>query len=346
MRRCHWPSYGRAYTASLSTRTGLPRTSYYVERWGFCLSQRQLDQMPEGEYEVCIDSSLTAGSLTYGECSIAGDLSEEVLLSCHVCHPSLANDNLSGIALGTFAAKAIQRWPRRRYSYRILFIPGTIGSITWLALHEKDVARIKHGLVLTCVGDSGHCTYKRSRRGTAEIDHAVSICLAHGPDKHEALEFSPYGYDERQFCSPGFNLPVGCFMRTPNGRYPQYHTSADNLELVRPESLADSLEKLLAILAVLESNQTYWSTNQKCEPQLGKRGLYATMGGQSDRKEWEMALLWILNSADGQASLLDVAEKSGLKVAVLKEAADRLEQVGLVQALSHSPVEFASGARQ
>lgn len=302
------------------------RTSYYAERWGFCLSQRELDSWSDGEYEVCIDSSFSAGGLTYGECCVPGDSADEVLLSCHVCHPSLANDNLSGIALATCTARAVQAWPRRRYTYRFLFIPGTIGSITWLALREAEVARIKHGLVLSCVGDPGPCTYKKSRRGNALVDRAVAHVLQHSGDPFKVTEFVPYGYDERQYCSPGFNLPVGCFMRTPNGQYPEYHTSADNLSLVQPKSLADSYQKLLQVLHVLEHDRVYLNLSPKCEPQLGKRGLYATVGGQTDRKGLEMALLWVLNLSDGSAGLLDIAERSGLRFEQVRKAADALEE--------------------
>jgi aminopeptidase-like protein len=205
------------------------RTSYYRERWGFCLSENQLTEMTDGEYEVCVDSTLEPGHLTYGESVIDGETKEEILLSCHVCHPSLCNDNLSGVALLAFLAKHLQPLSLR-YTYRFLFIPGTIGSIAWLCLNEEKTERIKHGLVAACVGDSGASTYKKSRRGNAEIDQAVAHVLKTSGKEYQIVDFFPYGYDERQYCSPGFNLPVGCLMRTPHGKYPEYHTSADNLE--------------------------------------------------------------------------------------------------------------------
>ena len=212
------------------------RTSYYKEDWGFCLSHNQLLALKDEEYEVCIDSSLEEGHLTYGEYFIQGATKNEFLISCHICHPSLCNDNLSGIALATYLARSLAPVPLR-YSYRFLFIPGTIGSITWLALNEEKTSRIKHGLVVACVGDCGKTTYKKSRQGDAEIDKAVVHVLKESGQEYEIIDFFPYGYDERQYCSPGFNLPVGCLMRTPNGRYPEYHTSADNLDLVKPEFL-------------------------------------------------------------------------------------------------------------
>jgi len=286
------------------------RTSYYSETWGFCMSQERLDSLADGEYEVCVDASLEDGNLTYGECRLPGEIEDEVLISCHVCHPSLANDNLSGIAVATEAAKAIAAEPRR-HSYRFVFVPVTIGAITWLALNEERLAAIRHGLVLTGLGDPGQITYKRSRRGTADVDRAAVHVLEQSGEPHDLQDFFPYGYDERQYCSPGFDLPVGCLMRTPHGRYPEYHTSADDLELVRPEQLADSLEKLLAICDVLDRNRTYRSLSPKGEPQLGRRGLYDAIGGDVDRQRSQLAMLWVLNQSDGDHSLLDIAERSG-----------------------------------
>jgi len=308
------------------------RTSYYKENWGFCLSHKQLQTLEPGDYEVMIDSSLANGHLTYGECFIKGDIEEEVLISCHSCHPSLCNDNLSGIALATFLAKRLLAQPRR-YSYRFLFIPGTIGSITWLARNEEGAHRIKHGLVVTCVGDSGKFTYKKSRRGDAEIDRAVTHVLRHQGTPHEVREFSPYGYDERQYCSPSFNLPVGSLTRTPHGEFPQYHTSADNLDFVRPEFLAESLETYWNVVSVLEQNRRYLNQNPKCEPQLGKRGIYRPMGGQVTQPLNEFAMLWVLNMSDGSHTLLDIAERSGLPFQAVRDATMTLENHGLLKSL-------------
>ena len=306
------------------------RTSYYKENWGFCLTHNQLLSLDDAAYEVVIDSSLRAGHLTYGEFYLPGRTRDEILLSAHVCHPSLCNDNLSGVAVLTVLAKLLRSQPRR-YSYRFLLIPGTIGSITWLARNEARVPRIKHGLVLACAGDRGHSTYKKSRRGDAEIDQAARYVLAHSGQEYEILEFSPYGYDERQFCSPGFNLPVGCLMRTPYGRFPEYHTSADNLDFVRPECLADSLIKCLAVLDLLENNRTYVNTNPKCEPQLGRRGLYSAMGGQAEARMNELAMLWVLNLSDGRHTLLDIATRSGVAFDALHRAAQALLRHGLLK---------------
>ena len=306
------------------------RTSYYHEAWGFCLSANRLAQLVEGEYEVCVDATLEDGSLTYGELLVEGASQDEVLLSTHVCHPSLANDNLSGIAVNAFLARHLRDLDLR-HSYRFLFIPGTIGAITWLARNEQATARIRHGLVVTGVGDGTPFTYKRSRRGTAEIDRAAAHVLGHAGPGHQVIDFHPYGYDERQFCSPGFDLPVGRFSRAPHGRYPQYHTSADDLDLVRPQHLAEALTQLLAVLEVVEHNGWYRTTNPKCEPQLGRRGLYRAVGGDVDEAAVELALLWVLNQSDGRHSLLDVAERSGLPFAVVLRAADALRDHGLLE---------------
>ena len=308
------------------------RTSYYHENWGFCLSHKQLLELNDEEYEVCIDSSLEPGFLTYGECFLPGATSDEVLISCHVCHPSLANDNLSGIAVAVFLAKHLISM-ERRYSYRFLFIPGTIGSITWLSQHEAEASRIKHGLVLASVGAGDQFTYKKSRRGNADIDRATLNVLHHRGNSYNALEFSPYGYDERQFCSPGFDLPVGCFMRTPNGQFPEYHTSADNLDFVQPSLLAESFEVGVSILHLLENNGTYMNQNPKCEPQLGKRGLYRAIGGVESRVD-ELAMLWVLNLSDGKHSLLDIAERSGSAFAIIKRAADALLEHALLKPIA------------
>jgi aminopeptidase-like protein len=317
------------------------RTAYYRETWGFCLSQRQLERMSEGEYEVCIDSTLEPGSLTYGEYRIQGATDDEVLFSCHSCHPSLGNDNLSGMTVAARLAHLLQG-VSLRYSYRFLWIPGTIGSIAWLAGNESILPRIKHGLVLSCLGDSGPFTYKRSRRGNAEVDRAAESLLRDSEQNFQILDFVPYGYDERQYCSPGINLPVGCFMRTPNARYPEYHTSADDLTLVTSSSLGQSLSQLTRIIQVLEENGRYLNLSPKCEPQLGRRGLYRQMGGNKDAATGEMAMLWVLNLSDGQNDLLDIAYRSGITFDQISQAANALQKAGL---LGSAP-ECAEGKRR
>ncbi len=311
------------------------RTTYYQENWGFCIAQRLLATLEEGEYEVRIDSSLVDGHLSYGECFLPGEREDEILFSAHACHPSLANDNLSGIAVATFLAEMLSR-RARQYSYRFLFAPGTIGAITWLARNREAVDRVRHGLVLTGIGDSGSFHYKKGRRGDAEIDRAAAHILRHFTKNPEVLEFSPYGYDERQFCSPGFNLPVGCLMRSVWGTFPEYHTSADNLEFVHPEKLAESLRVCAGIVDVLENNRTYRNLNPYCEPQLGKRDLYRATGGSSIGDEVH-ARLWVLNFSDGQHSLLDIAERSGIAFPAILDAAALLREAGLLEEVPGRP---------
>ncbi|MGH9356592.1 MAG: DUF4910 domain-containing protein [Terriglobia bacterium] len=308
------------------------RTSYYKEDWGFCLSHNQMMALEDGEYEVCIDSSLKDGQLTYGECYVPGRSADEVLISCHACHQSLANDNLSGLAVATFLAQSLSGRDLR-YSYRFLFIPGTIGAITWLAQNQETAKRIRHGLVLTCLGDQGQFHYKKSRRGNTGIDRAVAHVLTHTSEAPEILEFSPYGYDERQYCSPGVNLAVGCLMRSVWGTFPEYHTSADNLEFIRPLQLAGSLQVCAAVLDVLERDRRYRNLNPYCEPQLGRRNLYGSIGGEPIGAQIN-ARLWVLNLSDGEHSLLDIAERSGLLFSLISEAADLLCKNGLLSVMA------------
>ncbi|MCC6208466.1 MAG: DUF4910 domain-containing protein [Gammaproteobacteria bacterium] len=305
------------------------RTSYYSENWGFCVSHNQYLTLTEPEYDVVIDSELKDGHMTYGEYYKPGASKEEVLFSCHVCHPSLCNDNLSGIALTVQLARWLSGRDTR-YSYRFLFIPGTIGSITWLSLNESKVDRIKHGLVVVCVGDDGDFTYKKSRRGDSEIDRIVLNVLKSSGRPHKVIDFYPYGYDERQYCSPGFNLAVGSLSRTTHGEYPEYHTSADDLSFVKPVNLADSFDKYCQIIDALESNYSYRNLSPKCEPQLGKRGLYGGIGAEDKKPVKTMTLLWVLNLSDGAHSLLDISERSGVPMDEVAAAADALAGAGLL----------------
>lgn len=307
------------------------RTSYYAEKWGFCMTHRQFESLRDETYEVVIDSRLEDGFLTYGEYLHQGESEDEVLLSAHICHPSLANDNCSGLALLAHLAQRISQ-VKTRLSYRFVFAPGTIGAITWLARNEALTQRIKHGLVLSMVGDGGGPTYKKSRRGDALIDRAAAHVLRHSGLSPEIVDFSPYGYDERQYCSPGFNLAVGLFQRSRFGSIPQYHTSADNLDFIRPEYLAQSYRLIVATLDVLEHDRSLINTISKCEPQLGKRGLYDAIGGHKDVAASTMAMLWTLNLSDGTHSLLDIAERAALPFTTIRAAADLLRKHGLLTA--------------
>jgi aminopeptidase-like protein len=310
------------------------RTGYYANTWGFCLSHRDRLALTEPEYHVRIDTDLRPGSLSLGECLIPGQTEAEVLLSIHCCHPSLANDNLSSIGVAIELGRWLVARPRH-LSYRLLFIPGTIGAITWLHFNRDAAKRVKHGLVLSCLGDDGPPTYKQSRQGSAAIDRFAAHVLRQRGNGERILPFIPYGYDERQYCSPGFNLPVGCLMRSPNGTFPQYHTSADDLSFVQPERLAESLEVLKNIIEIIEEDGVWLNTRPYGEPQLGRRGLYEKIGGrQSDvaRQGFDqLTLLWVLNQSDGRHSLFDVAERSGKPFAAVVEAARALREAGLLE---------------
>jgi aminopeptidase-like protein len=304
------------------------RTSYYRRSWGFCLSHEERTRLTAGNYQVEIKSSLQPGGLTYGEVRLPGSSREEVVLFTHVCHPSLANDNAAGMAITSELAEWLAAEPRR-YTYRIVFAPGTIGSLCWLKQNEKRLGRIRFGLVLGLLGDSGALTYKRSRRGNAGIDSVAEYALAGVPGGARMIDFSPYGYDERQLCSPGFDLPFGRLTRSVNGGYSQYHSSADDLSLIRPEFLQHSYEACQRIISVLEGDAQYVNLSPKGEPQLGKRGLYGSVGGRSPAQR-EHALLWVLNQSDGTHSLLDIAKRSDIDFSIIRQAASDLESAKLL----------------
>jgi aminopeptidase-like protein len=306
------------------------RTTYYREGWGFCLSHRQLASLPDDDYEVCIDSTLEPGHLTYGEFVLPGETEDEILLSTHVCHPSLCDDNLSAIAVSTFLARHLAAGQaRRRHTLRFLYAPGTIGSITWLARNRERAARIKYGLTLVCLGDNRPFTYKRTLEGTSGIDRVVEHVLRHANEGNEVIDFFPYGYDERQFNSPGFRLPVGSLMRGRHGRFPEYHTSADNPDFVSASRLAESWRVILDVLDVLDGDRSYRNLCPLGEPQLGARGLYRATGG-SDIPGLELAMLWVLSLSDGSRSLLSIAERAGIRFEVVRKASELLERHELV----------------
>jgi aminopeptidase-like protein len=301
------------------------RTSYYDEAWGFCLSHRQLESLPDGEYEVCIDSTLEAGSLTYGELVLPGTTRDEILISAHVCHPSLCDDNLSGIAVSAFLARQLASRRDRRYTVRFLYAPGTIGAITWLAQNRERASRVRHGLTLTCLGDAHPFTYKRTLSGNCAIDRAAAHVLAHSGQGHGVIDFFPYGYDERQYNSPGFRLPVGSLMRGRHGQFAEYHTSGDNLDFVSSADMLESLGVLGAIIDVLDGDRVYRNLTPFGEPQLGSRGLYRALGG-TNIPNLQLAMLWVLNLSDGTHGLLDIAERAKMDFASVRAAADLLER--------------------
>ena len=314
------------------------RTSYYAPAWGFCLSQDRLDRLAAtvgegGAVDVVVDAEHVAGHLTYGEVVVPGRTGDEVLLSAHACHPGMANDNASSIAVATALARRLLDGPTPRHTVRFLFAPGTIGAVAWLARNRERAGRVRHGLVLANLGDRGGLVYKRSRRGTLgaplATDRAVAVAARDRGVPLEVRPFTPTGYDERQFGSPGVDLPVGRLTRTPHGEYPEYHTSGDGLGLIRPASLAGALGVLAAWVEAVDHDARYCNPIEG-EPQLARRGLY-TGGAEGE------AALWVLSLSDGAHSLLDVAERSGLPFPAVRAAADRLLAVDLLRPAPDAP---------
>ena len=306
------------------------RTSYFNDNWGFCITHRLLEAMPDDDYEVVIDSSLEPGSLTYGEFTIPGESEEQILLFAHCCHPSLANDNLSGIAVVVELARILST-SSPRFTYRCVFAPAAIGCVTWLSQNQSELSKVKLGMVAALLGDSGQLSYKKTQAGDTLIDRASLHVLRHRNMPFRTIEFSPFGYDERQFASPGINLPVGRLTRTPNGAYPEYHTSADNMSLITPSAMADSLAAYCAIFALIENNYVYQSNFPYCEPQLGKRGLYRTTGGHGNPEQRQMAILWVLNQANGKHDLLDIAERADMPFETIASVAAELEAAEVIR---------------
>lgn len=306
------------------------RTSYYNENWGFCLSHKQFLELEPGEYQVFIDSSLTEGSLTYGEYYLKGKREDEVLISCYTCHPSLCNDNLSGVVLTTFLAKHLSKM-ELNYSYRFLFIPETIGAITWLSNNKSKISKIKHGLVATCLGDPGHSVYKKTLHGDDEIDQVVVNVLKNSGEPYKIIDFFPMGSDERQYCTPGIDLSMGSLMRSPYSFFKEYHTSVDNLDFVQGQYLANTFSKYLSVIYTLENNKKFLSLNPECEPQLGKRGLYTAISGQQYVFDIQNAMIAVLILSNGHRSLLDISERSNVKFDIVKQAADVLVKHNLLK---------------
>ena len=319
------------------------RTSYYKPTWGFCLADDVRRAMAAGDYKVSVDTKIRDGALTYGELVIPGRSDREVLFSTHCCHPSLANDNLSGIAVAVeLARRLISR--DNALTYRFVFAPGTIGAIVWLSCNVATTKRIVAGLTLSCLGDRGAFTFKRSRQGDSPIDRAAELAL---DGVGSIRDFIPYGYDERQYCSPGFDLPVGCLMRSSHGEFAEYHTSADDCSFVNEASLLGSVDMLERIVANVErlaidvggrrerrpvgSGPRYQNLYPYCEPQLGQRGLYAMTGGLAHAPTLQMALLWALNYSDGLHGTDWIASRAKIDVAIVDRAVEQLVQASLLE---------------
>lgn len=300
--------------------------AYGGTSWGFCLTHRALEQLREGTYRVRIDATLAPGSLTYGEAVLPGTSEDEILLTASICHPALANDNLSGDVLLWAVGLVLARQTPLRHTVRLVWSPGTLGPLAWLARNEPRLDRVRHGVVVSCAGDPGPLRYKRSRLGRAEIDRIAAEVLRHHPGS-VVEDWHPWGGDERQLCAPGFDLPVGTLSRSNHGTYPEYHSSDDDLELVTPEALEGSLRALLELLDAADANAYATSLAPYGEPRLGARGLYPGASPEEEQKH----LFWVLSLADGAHTLLDVAAASGVPFRSIHAAARRLEEHGLVR---------------
>jgi len=307
-------------------------TSYYQERWGFCLEHERLAELADDEYEVMIDSTLEEGHLTIGEGFIPGQREQEVLFSTYVCHPSMGNNELSGPVVQSYLYDyLLRRSEPLKYSYRFLYVPETIGAIVYLsqygqALKEKLVA----GYVVTCIGDPGAFTYKKSRRGNTLADRVAEHVLSYSEKPYQIVDWYPGGSDERQYCSPGFNLPVGSLMRSMYGKYPEYHTSLDNLAFITPAALTESIDIYIQIIETLELNDTYTNLNPYCEPQLGKRSLYPTLGAQKNKSQLVKQFRYLLAFSDGDSDIIDIAERLKVPCLELKEAIQVLTKESLL----------------
>ena len=331
-------------------------TSYYKKNWGFCVAHDTLKSFDEDHYFVHIDSTLKPGSLTYGEFFIKGQTKNEILISTYICHPSLCNDNLSGIVVTTILAKLLSKIDTY-FSYRFLFIPETIGAITWLSKNQKNLSQIKSGLVVTCVGGNGGFTYKKTRDNDSEIDKISIDVLKHTRKGFETRDFFPYGSDERQYSSPGIDLPIGVLMRTPYYEFKEYHTADDNLDSIKKFALNDSLIILLKIILQIEKkkpsfnrkqknetsklkSEVYQNLNPYCEPQLGRRKLYRNISKSRlvDKKNsenmLELSICWILNFSDGLHSLKEISQKSNLPLKLLRKTAKLLIEKKLLKKIN------------
>ena len=311
------------------------RTTYYREDWGFCLRHADRERLRDGVYEVYVDADLAPGHVELGEVLLGPEDAPEVMFSTYCCHPSMANNELSGPVVCAFLAALLrEREGELRHRYRILFVPETIGTIAYLSrVGEHLRTRLVAGYVVTCVGDPGAFTYKRSRRGDTLADRAAEHVLEHLGEPSTAEDFTPFGSDERQYCSPGFDLPVGSLTRTMYHRFPEYHTSLDDLSLITPEALGGTLRAYAAIVDALEANEVLVTTQPFCEPQLSQRGLYPTTGGGLSGEQRLKDTMAVLNWCDGTRDLLAVAERTGRPVTALREAAEPLLAHGLLRAV-------------
>lgn len=305
-------------------------TSYYARNWGFCLPHQQRLSLQPGRYRVKIDTTLKPGSLTYGDLLIPGDSAQEILISTYICHPSMANNELSGPIVSAYVARALGARAQRRYSYRFVFVPETIGSIVYLSRHLESLQRhVIAGYVLTCIGDTGPFSYLETRGGNALVDRITKHVLRYAAPDHRWYSWQSRGSDERQYNWPGIDLPIGSLMRTKYGTYPEYHSSDDNLSLLTAESLQGSVDMVLRCVDAIENNRTY-RCKTLCEPQLGRRGLYPLLSTRGSGLQARL-LLDVLAYSDGTQDLLAIAERLQKPIETIGSLAKLLVEQDLLQ---------------
>ncbi len=319
-------------------------TSYYKSRWGFCLSENQRRSLVPGRYKAVIDSTLHAGSLTYGDCVVPSTENEsrEILISTYLCHPSMGNNELTGPLLSAFLYRKLAAQKVRRFNYRFVIAPETIGALAYLSKHGEHLKKYCHaGFIVTCCGTDDDLTYKRSRRGDATVDrcteHVLKYFTPHIQTNYSVVDFFPEGSDERQYCSPGFNLPVGSLMRAMYGTYPEYHTSLDDKDFISLPALVNTIEVYMKTVQAIEANHTYLNTKPYGEPQLGSRGLYPTLANVRERDKQLKLTMYILNFSDGEHDLCAIAEKAGAPIWELYPIAEKLRERDLLRRISTSP---------
>lgn len=310
------------------------RTTYYNEDWGFCLDHNTFKKIEEDEdeyYEIFIDSCHKSnGVMNWGEITIEGKSNKQILISTYLCHPSMCNDNLSGVAVATELAKYLKSRKDNFYTYKIIFIPETIGAINWLSKNKNQVSSIEAGFILTCVGDQNNINVKSPRNKNCLTNKVINF-LARSRSDINLLDYFPMGSDERQYCSPGFNLPISTIMRSLPGTFKEYHTSLDNLNFISEENLQGTLQFCKDIINTIELNFIFKNKIMFCEPQLGKRGLYRSFGGQKFNSKEHEAIKWLLNLSDGKNDLIDISLKSKIKIETLHKVSTKLLEKDLIE---------------
>lgn len=305
-------------------------TSYYARGWGFCISEEQRALLGAGPFQIHIDAELESGSLTYAELVVPGESSEEILLSTYICHPSMANNELSGPVVTTALARWITSLQDRRYTYRIVFVPETIGSITYIALNQEILKQnTRAGWVVTCIGDERKYSYVPSRMGKTAADKVSLQVLSEIPTGYDRYSFLERGSDERQWCAPGIDLPVCSVMRSKYGTYPEYHTSLDDLSLVTPIGLAGGFDVLRRCLTLMEKNR-YWCAVHIGEPQLGPRGLYPTTSYKGSA-EHVKTMMDVLAYCDGCHDVVDLCQRVGATSDVVVGILEKLAKADVIR---------------